>query len=88
MNVEKNAWKTGYILITLAQCMPPKTRHVSLVEQELSTLPEHTCSLTGYNGFVYSIFSFMCILCRSLFVLLFLFSFGHRVACPSAIYGL
>ena len=40
------------------------TRRVSLVEQELLTLPEHLC---------YSSFSFMCMLCRSLFFLLYFF---------------
>jgi hypothetical protein len=29
--------------------------------------------------FLYSIFSFMCMFCRSLFVLLYFFSFGHCV---------
>ena len=32
----------------------------------------------------YSIFSFMCIFCSSLFIL---FSFGHCIVCPSSIYG-
>jgi hypothetical protein len=31
----------------------------------------------------YSIFSFMCMFCRSLFVLLSFFFFGHCVVCPS-----
>ena len=34
----------------------------------------------------YSIYSFMCMFCRSLFVLLS-FSFGHCVVCSSSIYG-
>ena len=37
-------------------------------------------------GTCYSIFSFMCMFCRSLFILLS-FSFGHCVVCPSSIYG-
>ena len=41
------------------------TRRVPLVDQELLTLPEHLSS--------YSIFSFMCMFCRSLFVLLYCF---------------
>ena len=50
------------------------TRRVSLVEQELLTLPGHLSLppvLSG--GSCYSIFSCMCICCRSLFVLLYLF---------------
>ena len=39
-----------------------------------------------YWGSFYSIFSFMCMFCRSLFVLSY-FSFGHCVVCPSSIYG-
>ena len=36
----------------------------------------------------YSIFSFMCMICRSLFVLLsFFFYFDHCVVCSSSIYG-
>ena len=41
-------------------------RRVPLVEQELLTLPEH-------RGSCYSIFSFICMFCRSLFVLLCFF---------------
>jgi hypothetical protein len=50
------------------------TRRVSLVEQEQLTLPEHL-SLSPVFSVVscYSIFSFMCIFCRSLFVLLYFF---------------
>ena len=42
------------------------TRRVSLVVQELLTLPEHLSSC-------YSIFSYLCMFCRSLFVLLYFF---------------
>ena len=71
------------------------TRQVPLMEQELPTLPEHLSSPPVFTGFVYSIFSFMCILCISLFGLLsfffwplcyLFFSFGHCVVC-SSIYG-
>ena len=54
------------------------TRRVSLVEQELLTLPEW--------GSCHSIFSFMCMFCRSLFVFCS-FSFDHCVVCSSLIYG-
>jgi hypothetical protein len=52
------------------------TRRVSLVEQELLTLPEHLSSPPVFSGgSCYSIFCFICMLCWSLFVLLyFLFS--------------
>ena len=50
------------------------TRRVSLVEQELPTLPDQLSSPSGFQwGWCYSIFSFMCMLCRSLFVLLYFF---------------
>ena len=45
-------------------------RRVPLVEQELLTLPQHRRSPRFLVGFVYSIFTFMCMLFRSLFVLL------------------
>ena len=41
-----------------------------LVEQELLTLPEHLSSTPVFSGVRYLIFSFMCMFCRSLFVLL------------------
>ena len=37
------------------------------------------------RGSCYSIFSFICMFCRSLFVLLYFFSFGHCVVCSSSI---
>jgi len=46
--------------------------------------PEFTAGFSG--GSCYSIFSFICMFCRSLFVLLY-FSFGHCVVCSSSIYG-
>ena len=51
------------------------TRRVPLVEQELLNLPEHMSSPRDrfLVGFCYSIFSFMCMFCRSLFVLLYFF---------------
>jgi hypothetical protein len=41
---------------------------------------------TWLHSMCYSIFSFMCMFCRSLFVLC-TFSFGHCVICSSSIYG-
>jgi hypothetical protein len=55
------------------------TRRVPLVEQELLTIPEHLSSPPVFSGgSCYSIFIFMCMFCRSLFVLLYFF-FGHCV---------
>jgi len=47
------------------------TRRVPLVEQELLTLPEHLRS-------PHSIFSFMCMFCRSLFVHMYFFFWPLR----------
>jgi hypothetical protein len=46
------------------------TRRVSLVERGLLTLPEHMSSPGFQWGSCYSIFSFIFMFCRSLFVLL------------------
>jgi hypothetical protein len=67
-------------LITV--CVTRLTRRVSLVEQELLTLPEHLSSPPVFSGVrvtrslwgsCYSIFSFIGMLCWSLFVLLYFF---------------
>ena len=63
------------------------TRRVPLVEQELLSLPEHLGSHPVLWCSCYSIFSFVCMFYRSLFVLLYFFFFGHCVVC-SSIYGL
>jgi hypothetical protein len=49
------------------------TRRVPLVEQELPTPPEHLSLPPFLWGSCYSFFSFMCMVCRSLFVFLYLF---------------
>jgi hypothetical protein len=49
------------------------TRRVLLLEQELPTLLEHLSSPPYFVGSWYSIFSFMCMLYKSLFVLLYFF---------------
>ena len=59
------------------------TRWVPLVEQELHTLPEYARFLWGS---CYSIFSFICLFSRSLFVLFNSFFFAHCVVCSSLIY--
>ena len=55
-------------------------RRVPLVEKELLTLPEHLSSPPVFSGIRYSIFSFMCMFCRSLFVLLSFFFWP--LCCP------
>jgi hypothetical protein len=52
--------------------VPRLTRRVPLLEQELLTLP-HEFNLGFYWGSCYSIFSFICMFFRSLFVLLYFF---------------
>jgi hypothetical protein len=49
------------------------TRQVPLVEQELLTLPEHLSSPRVLVGFVLLDLCAICMLCRSLFVLLYFF---------------
>jgi hypothetical protein len=49
------------------------TRRLSLVEQDLLTLPGHLSSPRVFIGSCFSIFSFICTFCRSLFVLLYFF---------------
>ena len=60
---------------------------MSLVEQELLTLPKHMSSPSVFGG-VHVIRSLvLCVcFCRSSFVLLFFFSVGHCDVCPSFIY--
>ena len=62
-----------YICITRGDEVTRLTRRVPLVQQELLTLPEYLSSPRFYWGSCYSIFSFMCMFSRSLFVLLYLF---------------
>jgi hypothetical protein len=50
----------------------------------ISGAPEFTPGFSGFS--CYSIFSFMCMFCRSMFVLLY-FLFGHCVVCSSSNYG-
>ena len=64
------------------------TRRVSLVEQELLTLPEHPSPPPNFSGVRVTQSLVFCVMfCRLLFVLLS-FSFGNCVVCPSSIYGL
>jgi hypothetical protein len=62
-----------YICITRGDEVTRLTRRVPLVQQELLTLPEYLSSPRFYWGSCYSIFSFMCMFSRSLFVLMYFF---------------
>ena len=77
---------------------PILTQQVSLVEQELLTLPEHPSSPPALSGVhVVQSLVFCVVFCRSLFVILFFFfcplcclffcsfSFVHCVVCSSSI---
>ena len=67
-------------------CRLSVTRWVSLVEQELLTLPEHLSSPPVFNRVRVARSLVLCVMfCRSLFVICS-FSFGHCVVRPS-IYG-
>ena len=63
------------------------TRRVSLVEQELPTLPEHLSSPPVFSGvrFTRSLVLYICFVDRCLSF--YTFSFGHYVVCSSSIYG-
>ena len=49
------------------------TRRVPIVKEELFTLPEHPSSPAVFSGVCATRSSFMCMFCRSLFVLLYFF---------------
>ena len=63
------------------------TRRMSLVEQELPTIPEHLHSPPVFSGVrdTRSLVLYVCFVDRCLFF--YLFSFGHCVICSSSIYG-
>ena len=64
------------------------TRRVSLVEQELLTLPEHLSSPPVFSGVrvTRSLVLYVCFVDRCLSFCTF--SFGHCVVCSSSIYGI
>ena len=75
-----------YVKVIKLSCVPRLTRLVSLVEQELPSLPEHLSSPPVFSGIRIT---------RSLVLYLFFvdrclsfcaFSFGHCVVCSSSIY--
>jgi hypothetical protein len=67
-------------------CVTRLTRRVSLVEQELPTLPEHLSSPPVFSGVrvTRSLVLYVCFVDRCLSFCTF--SFGHCVVCSSSIY--
>ena len=61
------------VVFTYGMNITRLTRHKSLVEQELLNFPEHLSSTPIFSRVRVSIFSFMCMFSRSLFVLLYVF---------------
>ena len=62
-----------YCPIIICRILTRITRRVSIVELELLTLPENRVHPRLLVGFVFSIFIFICMFCRLLFVLLCFF---------------
>ena len=80
-------WFPKRFRVKWCSCRLTVSRQVSLVEQELLTLPEHMSSPRFLVGFVFPTFSF---LCSVLFIVgcpFVLFSFGHCVVYPFSIDG-
>ena len=77
-------WKS-FMFITII--VTRLTRRVSLVEQELLTLPEHLSSLLVFSGVrvTRSLVLYVCFVDRCLSFCTFYF--GHCVVCSSSIYG-
>ena len=64
------------------------TRRVSLVEQEVLTLPEYVSSTAMFSGVHVARSLVFCVMfCWSLFVFFLFFSFENWIVCPSSIYG-
>jgi hypothetical protein len=63
------------------------TRRVSLVEQELLTLPEHLSSPPVFSGVRVTRSLILCVCFVDRCLPFCLFSFGHCVVCSSSIYG-
>jgi hypothetical protein len=70
---------TGFVTIL--------TRRVSLVEQELHTLPEHLSSSPVFNGVRVTPSLVVCVCFVDRCLSRCTFSFGHCVVCSSSIYG-
>ena len=82
MHSSISIWRKKYSIETARKHL----RRVSLVEQELLTLPEHPSSNPVFSWVRVIRSLVLCVMfCRSLFVLLSFF-FGHCVVCPSSIY--
>jgi hypothetical protein len=64
------------------------TRPVSLMDQELLTLPEHMSSPPVFSGVRVTRSLVLCVCFVDRFLFFCIFSFGHCVVCSSSIYGL
>ena len=69
-------------------CVTRLTRRVSLVEQELLTLPEHLSSPLGFSGLRFTPSLVLCVCFIDRCLLFCTFSYGHCFVCSSPIYGL
>ena len=81
----ENSW----ILKKMQSCRNGEYTHkrVPLVEQGLLTSHEHLSSTPGFSWVLVTRSLVLCVMfCRSLFVILSFFSFGHCVVYPSSIY--
>jgi hypothetical protein len=62
-------------------------RHISLVKQELITLPEHLSSSPVFSGVGVTPYLVLCVFIVDRCLSFCTFSFGHCVVCSSSIYG-
>jgi len=81
-----------YIEIIGVKNWPPLTIELRTEKEwirNVDILPEYLNSPSVVIGFMLPSLSFLCSICRLLYVFLFFgpFSFGHYVACPSSVYG-
>ena len=86
MNFEIYTLRRRYWNMTYHRVGNIVTRRVSLVEQELLTLPQHLSTHPVFSRFCVVRSLIVCVeFCRPLFVLLS-FLVYHRIVCPSLIY--
>ena len=71
---QNTIWHRSFLHSSPITGFVTRLTRVPLVEQEQPTFPEHPSSPRFKWGLCYSIFSFMCMFCRSLFVLLSFFA--------------
>ena len=74
-----------FLLLILAGFLTRVTRRISLVEQELATLPEHLRSPPVFSGVRFARSFVFCVLLDRCLVFFCPFSSGHCVFCLSSI---